>query len=210
MGECLKSREIALVGNALAPLFLHSPSDELFNESLSIWFNRSCELEEAWPFGSSDGLSAAFSLIREGAADGVSDGVLAEYRRLIQGPAHLEAPLWGSVYTDRDGVLFGETTVQLMRWIDRSGIDFARGSNEAIDHVGIMLALMAWIAQEKPELLEEFLGEHFFPWVFRYADLLEQSASHPLYRGFAKLLRVTLEGIKDECGICVASLKLYR
>ena len=34
-----------------------------------------------------------------------------EYRRLFVGPGHLPAPPWGSVYTDRECVIFGEATL---------------------------------------------------------------------------------------------------
>lgn len=206
----LKNNEVALVGHVLSPLFLTSPADDALRESFSVWADRSREVESSWPFGSADGVAEAFSLIREGAKDGVTEEVLAEYRRVLQGPAHLEAAPWGSVYSDRDGVVFGNSTVDLMRWMACSGIDFSYGSNVAIDHVGLMLALMAWIADRKPEMLEEFLGEYFFPWVFRYAELLEKAARHPFYQGLAKLLGVTLEGMRVECGIPVASVRLYR
>lgn len=210
MDICLKNEEVALVGNALAPLFLYSPADEILRDSFSVWADQSREVENAWPFGASGEVAEAFSLIREGTKGGVTQELLAEYRRVLQGPAHLDAAPWGSVYTDHDGVVFGNLTVELTRWMERSGMDFAYGSAVAVDHVGYMLSLMAWVAQNKSDLLEEFLGEFFLPWVFRYADLLEQTAFHPLYRGLAKLLRSTLKGMEDECGIHVASLKLYR
>ena len=67
-----------------------------------------------------------------------------EYRRLFVGPAPKPAPPWGSVYTDRECVVFGESTLALRAWMRAQGIARLVDDKTPEDHIGLMLVLMAW------------------------------------------------------------------
>lgn len=54
----------------------------------------------------------------------LSDALVWEYRRLFVGPAAKAAPPWGSVYTDRECVIFGRSTLALREWLRHVGVDF--------------------------------------------------------------------------------------
>jgi TorA maturation chaperone TorD len=90
------------------------------------------------------------------------------------------------------------------------GIVVNDGKREPEDQIGKMLVLLGWLAEEKPELIRSFLGEHLMPWVPRYLELLLEDAQQPFYRGLAVLTRTTLEGIVAELGVQVSVKKLYR
>lgn len=53
----------------------------------------------------------------------VSDESLPEaFQRLFVGPYALPSPPWGSVWLDRENVLFGESTLTLRQWMRDNGI----------------------------------------------------------------------------------------
>jgi TorA maturation chaperone TorD len=162
-----------------------------------------------WPFGVPQELSTAYDLINEGLAAPRSE-LASEYQRLFIGPHAFKAPAWGSVYLDYESVLFGSSTLELRQWMRLNEIAIYDSKKEPEDQIGKMLVLLGWLAEEKPDLLPEFLGEHLMPWVPRYLDLLEEDAQQPFYTGLAVLTRTTLEGIVAELDLEVTRKKLYR
>ena len=49
----------------------------------------------------------------------------------------------GSVWLDRENVLFGDSTLALRQWMRDNGIQFAMQQNEPEDHFGSLLLLTA-------------------------------------------------------------------
>lgn len=203
---------VAFVGSALAPFFLEDPRTG--NAAASFDALAALEVEEAadaWPFADVAAVREALGLMEEGLARGADDDDLVwEYRRLFVGPAARPAPPWGSVYTDRDGVIFGESTLALRAWMREHGIERTVDERTPEDHIGLMLVLMAFLAQERPNLLDEYLSEHFLTWAPHYLNALEEATTHPFYAGLARLTRVTLEGIRDARGLAVVEPRFYR
>lgn len=152
------------------------------------------------------------------------------YRRLFEGPAALMAPPWGSVYTDRDCVVFGLSTLALREWMRANGIVMETGERVPEDHMGLMLQQMAFVAENRPELLDEFLREHLLTWSSHYLELLagasrrggeagragdlplaeEDAVAFGFYGGLADLTRVTLEGMRSLRGLDVQYPRFYR
>ena len=132
-----------------------------------------------------------------------------EYQRLFVGPTHLSAPPWGSVYLDKDNVLFGISTLELRTWLKAHDITVATELREPEDQIGKMLLLMAWLAEETPVLIPEFLSEHLMPWAPRYLELLEQAAELPFYRNLAHDLQESLAALMSELAINAVPKRLY-
>jgi TorA maturation chaperone TorD len=197
---------IASCGQILGALFLTDPKASGFTP-LREHLAQLPSLKE-WPFGTAEELDEAHALIREGLAK--PSGELArEYQRLFIGPHHFNAPAWGSVYLDKDQVLFGISLLELRQWMRENGITLNEDKREPEDHIGKMLVLMGWLATEKPELLRIYLAEHLMPWAPRYLELLHEDAAQPFYRGLAMLARCTLEGIVEELAVVTHARKLY-
>lgn len=138
------------------------------------------------------------------------DALAWEYRRLFVGPAAKAAPPWGSVYTDREQVAFGASTLELRAWMRSHGVARLGGEKDPEDHIGLMLALMAWLAQNQPADLDEFLCLHLLPWAGHFLDLMATAAEHPFYEGLARLTRATLDGIQAARDIQVEYPRFYR
>lgn len=206
---------IAFVGATLGPFFSHDP--KLDENKLSVSAEAITQLEfpaaaQAWPFVADDVAEEALRLMQQGLAEGLNaPDLFWEYRRLFVGPAHKVAAPWGSVYTDRDQVIFGSSTLELKAWLRVHGIAVARGeSDEPEDHIGTMLSLMAWIAENKPDVLEEYLRLHLFTWSSHFLDIVISETRHPFYTGLAKLTKASLEGIQSVLGIEVEYPRYYR
>lgn len=204
---------VMFVGQTLGPLFLDDPRHE---EQVVPAIKAFAALDvdaaaEEWPFVDADDARGALALMKEGAQAGAqSDEVVWEYRRLFVGPAPKPAPPWGSVYTDRECVVFGGTCLELRQWMREVGIERLGDEKDPEDHIGLMLLLVAWIAEHRPEVLEDCLRLHVLPWSSHLLEELEDAAEQPLYKGVARLARMSLEGMQEAFGIEVAYPRFYR
>ena len=194
---------LALACNVLSPLFLGDPAKGSAGPVLdALAASDAAELAKNWPFVGADGENVAVQQAIEGAlarmigslSSGGDRAALArEYRRLFVGPAKLPAPPWGSVYTDKEGIVFGEGNLELRAWLRSQGIARLDDENVPDDHIGNLLSLTAVVATERPDALDELLAVHILPWAPHYLDQLEAAAEHPFYQALAALTRSTLE-----------------
>lgn len=142
--------------------------------------------------------------------DDVNNDLIWEYRRLFVGPAAKAAPPWGSVYTDRECVVFGEATLDLRQWMRQTGIEKLNDDKEPEDHIGLMLMMMSWISVNKPEALDDFLRLHLLTWSSHFLEEMEEATDHPFYKGLARITRLSLEGIQEDREIEVEYPRFYR
>lgn len=204
---------VAFVGDTLGPLFLKDPRhDESIVPAIEAFANLDvAAAAEEWPFVDADEASDALALMKNGARAGAqSDAVVWEYRRLFVGPAPKPAPPWGSVYTDRECVVFGGTCLELRQWMREEGIERLGGEKEPEDHIGLVLLLAAWVARHRPDALDACLRLHILPWSSHLLEELEDAAEQPFYEGLARLARLSLEGMRDAFELDVAHPRFYR
>ena len=153
---------IAFVGETLGPFFLQDPKTGEAGAAFQALAALDVDAAAAeWPFAEEAEAHGDLALMKEGLARGVEDDDLVwEYRRLFVGPAPKPAPPWGSVYTDRECVVFGESTLALRAWMRALGIERLVDDKTPEDHIGLMLVLMAWIARNQPADLDDYLRLH--------------------------------------------------
>ena len=205
---------IVFAGASLAPFFLNDPRTGDAADA----FAALAELDVAaaaaqWPFAGDEiaAVEGALAAMKEGLAAGADhDDLVWEYRRLFVGPGHLPAPPWGSVYTDRECVVFGESTLALRAWMRAVGVERLADERTPEDHIGLMLALLSFLAAERPELVDDYLRDHLLTWAPHYLEALEEAAEQPFYVGLARLTRLTLVGLQRERGLTVELPRFYR
>jgi len=205
---------IVFAGASLAPFFLNDPRTGDAADA----FAALAELDVAaaaaqWPFAGDEvaAVEGALAAMKEGLAAGADhDDVVWEYRRLFVGPGHLPAPPWGSVYTDRECVVFGESTLALRAWMRTVGVERLADERTPEDHIGLMLALLSFLAAERSELVDDYLRDHLLTWAPHYLEALEEAAEQPFYVGLARLTRLTLVGLQRERGLTVGLPRFYR
>lgn len=132
-----------------------------------------------------------------------------DYQTLFIGPNNLPAPPWGSVYLDKESVVFGDSLLTLRAFLQQNGIDFSLSQNEPEDHIGLMFMLAAYLAEEQPSLLKPFLAEHFLPWAYRFFELFNAEPT-PFYQGLGQLAEALLKNWQKSLEIQPLALKLYR
>ena len=206
--------QVALVSNVLAPLFLLNPKDAAARPVLQgLAQPNASELARDWPFGEQKALDLALGALVEEAQRGIQepDALVRAYRRLFVGPNHLVAPPWGSVYTDRDMVKFGKSCLELRQWMRANGVAALSDGSEPEDFIGTELALLGWLAGNKPQLVEEFLREHFLTWSHHYLEQLAQAArlEHGFYVATAQLTDATLLGMQQAFDLRVDYPRFY-
>ena len=203
---------IAFVGETLGPFFLQDPKTGEGGAAFQALAALDVDAAAAeWPFAGEAEARACLALMKEGLAHGIEDDDLVwEYRRLFVGPAPKPSPPWGSVYTDRECVVFGESTLALRAWMRAQGIARLVDDKTPEDHIGLMLVLMAWIARNQPADLDDYLRLHLLPWSSHFLDELAEAAKQPFYEGLARLAKASLEGIQSERALDVAYPRFYR
>lgn len=208
-------RGIAFVGRSLGPFFRLDPKrdmDAILPSYTAIAQLDAWQAADEWPFVSNDEAFRVLCLMQEGLEDDFDErGVITEYRRLFVGPGRKAAPPWGSVYTDKDCVMFGASWVALRAWMRANGVTMgAEDSGEPEDHIGLMLEFMAWLADERPELLSDFLRLHLLPWAGHFLDIVAEVAHHAFFEGLALLTKASLDGIQRELALDVETPRFYR
>ena len=170
----------------------------------------SMNLSQDWPFGGDGELAQAQNLIRIGARNPVE--LREEYNRQFVGPGHFTAPQWASVYLDSDSIVFGNAHLELRRWMRLNGIaSFGVAEvREPDDSFGREMILLAWLAEERVDLLREFLNEHVMPWAPRYLGLFQTSVDQPFWRGVALLASSFLDTFSDILDLSPRKRKLFR
>ena len=203
---------IAFVGETLGPFFLQDPvKGDAGPAFAALAALDAAQAAAEWPFVVEDEARADLELMTSGLAKGIEDDDLVwEYRRLFIGPAPKPAPPWGSVYTDRECVVFGATTLELRAWMRAHGVQRASDERTPEDHIGLMLGLMAYLARTQPGDLDEFLRLHLLPWSSHLLSALEEAAEHPFYEGLALLANSSLEGIRQVRDLDVVQPRFYR
>lgn len=213
---------IAFAGQTLGPLFRFDP--KLESAAIAPTYRALAGMDardvaSEWPFVEEGQAFGALTLMQEGLAGecGAGDAwecddeLAWEYRRLFVGPGPKAAPPWGSVYTDKDAVMFGGTWIALREFLRANGIVVGDGSGKMPeDHIGLMLELMAYLASERPELLPDYLRLHLLTWAPHFLDTMERESRHPFFTGLAQLTRASLQGIQAQMGLSVEVPRFFR
>ena len=102
-----------------------------------------------------------------------------------------------------------KSTLALRAWMRRVGVARTADERTPEDHIGLMLALLSYLAEERPDLVDEYLRDHLLTWALHYLEALEAAADHPFYQGLAALTRSTLLGLQAARGLEVTLPHFY-
>ncbi|AOV96560.1 DMSO reductase maturation protein DsmD [Edwardsiella hoshinae] len=197
-------QDMALTARALGALLYSAPESKQAAPLVAVL--RQPQEVRRWPYGTPAQREHCATLLAAPADESLAEA----HQRLFIGPHALAAPPWGSVYLDRESVLFGDSTLALRQWMRAQGIDWQSDSREPEDHIGLLLLLVAWLAEGQPQLLAPLLQQHLLPWSGRYLTLLSQAADHPFYQGVAALSALTLHAWQRQLALADVDVKLYR
>ena len=204
MDDVQHNDALAFSARVLGALFYFAPNSTLAEPLVAAFTDG--EWLEQWPYAveHADALSAGF------AAQG-DESLPQAWQRLFIGPSALPSPPWGSVWLDRENVLFGDSTLALRQWMRENAIAFEMQQNEPEDHFGTLLLLTAWLAENGREAeCAQLLAWHLLPWSTRFLSVFVDNARHPFYTALGKLAQLTLADWRSGLLIPVAEKTLYR
>lgn len=168
-------QQIAQSAAVLGTLFYRDPNAGE-NQGVLAWLAMP-EAPESWEFGQPEAAAHVAALAR-GAQEEGPERLRESYNRFFVGPYKLPAPAWGSVYTDPEGVLFGNETLAVRQWMRNNLIKVNLENKEPEDQFGLMLLMASWavnngVPDEQVKLLFE---EHLLPWSGRFLELFTKAA----------------------------------
>jgi TorA maturation chaperone TorD len=144
------------------------------------------------------------------------DDLAVEYARLFLGPGKHISP-HESVHHQREdgrwGQLWGETTVEVKRFIESAGLHYRSEYTGLPDHISVELEFMqqltgceaqAWADNDEEKALycrkieKRFVEDHLGSWIPVFCDRITQEADLSFYRGMAKLTKHFMEVERQE------------
>ncbi|MGV6782690.1 voltage-gated ClC-type chloride channel ClcB [Klebsiella pneumoniae] len=128
---------VALSARTLGALFSYAPNSAEIAPLVAAFQDGSWQ--QQWPFPVAAPLASGFAASAE-------ETLPEAWQRLFIGPWALPAPPWGSVWLDKESVLFGDSTLALRQWMRENGIALEADGNEPEDHFGTVLLLAALAA----------------------------------------------------------------
>lgn len=195
--------QIAQFGRILGSLFYAEPNSEQNQPLVALLQNGDWQSE--YQFLNENKRSE----IQKNLQNATSEQLNEAYQALFIGPNALPAPPWGSVYLDKESVLFGDSLLHLRTFLSDNQIAFSLNQNEPEDHIGLMLMLAAYLAEATPHLLKPFFAEHLLPWAYRFLALFNAENS-PFYQGLGELTEALLREWQKNLEIQPLVLQLYR
>lgn len=194
----------ALYANALACAFFNRTFlTEPTKEFIGLYGKQN--LFDEWPIDpvsemSREGLAILGSYFGE-RSDHRLERVREDYRKLFVGPTDI-VPVWESVWTSKDRLLFGEPTLEVRDFYARYGIEIEHKGGDPDDHIGYEFAFMghllhstaAALESSRPEKRRElssaahvFFSSHLGAWAPECLSQIAERAECGFYRGVARL-----------------------
>jgi TorA maturation chaperone TorD len=144
------------------------------------------------------------------------EDLAVEYAHLFLGPGQHISP-HESVQHQRDdgqwGQLWGESTVEIKKFIESSGLKYTDDYKGLPDHISVELEFMqqvtqreeqAWIEEDNATALvclkneKKFIEEHLARWVPIFCEKVIKAAELPFYRDMAGLTKKFIEFENEE------------
>ena len=131
------------------------------------------------------------------------EGLTVEYARLFVGPFELKAPPYGSVYLDGERKVMGNSTIEVIKLYEETGLAMDKEFKELPDHIAVELEFMYYLIYKELEALEKSekekalaFGEirnHFFnrflsPWIPPFCEKIKETTDNPFYLALADCL----------------------
>ncbi|MFH4619867.1 molecular chaperone TorD family protein [Vibrio furnissii] len=138
------------------------------------------------------------------------DLLQAEHDRLFAGLGDMPAPPWGSVYLDKEAVLFGESTVMYRQFLRECGVALSSQQNEPEDQIGLMLMVAAMLLEnDQHEQFKALLGEHLMPWFGYYMAEFKRAVESPAYALLAEQTQELLHSVCERDAIVPIQKRNY-
>lgn len=204
MTDTFYTADFAFSARILGALFYYPPESEQTQALIAAF--RQGEWQTQWPLAP-EALTPLVPLFCAESKETIPEA----WQRLFIGPWALPAPPWGSVWLDKESVLFGDSTLELRQWMRDNHITWEASQNEPEDHFGTLLMLAAWLVEnQRYATCDELLAWHLLPWAGRFLEIFVAEARHPFWQAAGRLARLTLSDWQSRLLMPVAQKALSR
>jgi TorA maturation chaperone TorD len=136
-----------------------------------------------------------------------------EYTRLfINGFPKVVAPPYGSVYLEKDGRVFGESTSKVLQFYHEAGFTLKEDLKDLPDHIAHEMEFMAILANQEghasgiekiklEEVQMNFFSRFILPWVPAFCRRISEQSRFPFYRHLGLLTHEFMNFEKNYLGI---------
>lgn len=133
-----------------------------------------------------------------------------QFSVLFEGQGQMPCPPWGSVYLDKDNIVFGETTAEYRNFLRQNSLEIKSESKEPEDQFGLMLlALSQLLEKGEAQAGMELITEHLMPWGTRYLELLAKNEVSQYYAIIAQITQDLFDSLQHEFEYKAAEKTLY-
>lgn len=134
-----------------------------------------------------------------------------QYSVLFEGQGEMPCPPWGSVYLDKDNMVFAESTTAYRAFLRQHDLSLTTEYREPEDQFGLMLlALSLLLEKGNNDAALELITQHLMPWGGRYLALLASNHVSEFYAMIAKVTQALFDLLHSEFQYSVAQKAIYR
>ncbi len=138
------------------------------------------------------------------------DDLEYQFSVLFEGQGAMSCPPWGSVYLDKDNIVFGESTTHYRTFLRQNGLEVKDNLREPEDQFGLMLLALSQLLENKEsEAGMTLITEYLMPWGSRYLKLLAMNDVSPYYAILANITRELFNLLQREFEYTVKDSPLY-
>lgn len=163
-----------------------------------------------WPLAADEETVRGLDFLRVGAATPRGE-LVVDHRDLFEGPDHVLACPYESVYLSDEHLTFEQETRNVRAFYQRFGVQAPSLGTEPDDHIGLELSFIAHLCVLGLDAIEasdadaetaliasvgDFLGQHLLRWVDDCLDRVVQNATTDFYRGLGHLTRGTVRQLQ--------------
>ncbi|TIH12811.1 hypothetical protein D0S45_16815 [Marinifilum sp. JC120] len=205
MDKTEKYMAVSILCGFMSKVFLHSPEVDQLNQ-----FDAG-ELLSEWALeGDVKALGERFSKVVEKEQKNIKS-LQDDYHSLFVHPES-SVPMWESVWTTKERLLFGEPTFEVRELYNVHGLAAPNINIEPDDHIGLELGFMAYLflnaaqaesveSDRSPELYvndaREFAQNHLSKWALPCLVEVRSKASTEYYRRFAEFCAAVIGSLED-------------
>ncbi len=143
----------------------------------------------------------------------VSLNLAREYTRLfINAFPNVVAPPYGSVYMEKDGLVFGKTTSEIVQFYHQNGFTLKEDLKDLPDHIAHELEFLSILTARESdasgaervrfeEIQVEFFSRFLLPWVYSFFGKVINESRSLFYRSLAQLTKEFIDLEKNYLGV---------
>ena len=148
-----------------------------------------------------------------GAEEGEQLAMAREYTRLfISAFPHVIAPPYGSIYLEKDRLVYANSTSEVLRFYDETGFTLKEDLKDLPDHIAHELEFMGTLAGEEcqasgsekiklEEIQMNFLSRFILPWVPTFCEKVAEHSRNSFYHHLGNLTKEFINFEKNYLGV---------